>query len=159
MLFFLVLWGCPDGYYMNMGYCYKLFRELLDYSDAEIVCMQENAILALPKTFSESEFLESLVSYLDQQDIPESTGLAKKIYLGHRREDLGDLDFFDIIEGHGLSSGGLGDCIAMSVGDDGGHEGWKRLACNVPSFFLCQKSKTSAASTTFSVMGEENLIQ
>ena len=131
---------------MNMGYCYKLVRELKDYADAELACMAEAAILASPKTFSASEFLEAMVSYDDILVNPfePSSGRAKKIYLGHRQGAPGDEDFFDIIEGHGPSSSGNGDCIAMSVSDDGGHEGWRRLACNVPSFFLCQKSKLIA---------------
>ena len=120
-------------------------RELKDYADAELACMQENAILAQPKTFTESEFLESMVSYDDDQVLPEGTSQAKKIFLGHRRRDLLDEDFFDIIEGHGPATGSNGDCIAMSVSVDGSHEGWKRLACNVPSFFLCQKSKRTSA--------------
>ena len=132
---------------MNLGYCYKLVRELKDYADAELACMQENAILAQPKTFTESEFLESMVSYDDDQ--VGADPLAKKIYLGHRRRDLLDEDFFDIIEGHGPATGSNGDCIAMSVSVDGSHEGWKRLACNVPSFFLCQKSKRASAPMNY----------
>ena len=143
-LFLPDLWGCPDGYYMNLGYCYKLVRELKDYADAELACMLENAILAQPQTFSESEFLESMVTYDDQLQA-EPPAEPKKIFLRHRRRDLAEEDFFDIIEGHGPAIGANGDCIAMSVSVDGSHEGWKRLPCNVPSFFLCQKSKTTSA--------------
>ena len=61
MCLFLDDWGCPEGYYMNQGHCYKLFRENVDHTEAEIRCNLDGAVLARPLTFTQAEFLESMV--------------------------------------------------------------------------------------------------
>lgn len=128
---------------MNQGHCYKLFRELMDYTDATFKCHGEKGILAEPKTFTQAEFLESFVSYIDKVNKTES--FEKTIFLGHRLDDLEDTVFFDIIKGHGDGdyASQSGDCVAMSMDSLGNHKGWIRQPCNTLSHFICQTSKNN----------------
>ena len=142
--YFLGDWGCPDGYYMNQGHCYKLFRENFDYTDAEMKCQEEDAILARPITFTQAEFIESMVKYEDQ--ISNSTTLEKKIFLGYHfwdTEGYND-DHFKVLR-TGLDLGPntdfTKDCVVMKFDSEGIHLGWKWSPCEEVSLFICQKSK------------------
>ena len=129
---------------MNQGHCYKLFRENLDYTEALLKCAEQKGIIASPLTFTQSEFLESLVTYLDTSESEK----AKKIWLGHRKEDLYDDSYFDdIMTGHGPDYYGAqnGDCIAMVVDSFGNHQGWKRFECSSKFNFICQTSEITNA--------------
>jgi hypothetical protein len=135
------LWGCSDGWYMNQGHCFKLIRVLKNYVDAMLMCMAENAILAEPMTFIQSEFLESLVTYLDKKDGVANE--AKKIWLKFRLDDPDDGQFFKFIDGHtnATTSAQSGDCVTMDIDGSGIHEGWNRVLCNQQAFVICQTSK------------------
>lgn len=92
------LWGCPEGYYINQGFCYKFVMEEKSHTEAEISCMAEGGILAKPESFTHAEFLESLVTYENEK--MNITGQGK-VWIGHRLEDLSDDTYFDtILEGH-----------------------------------------------------------
>lgn len=125
---------------MNQGHCYKLFTDqLLDYTDAAYFCSKhEHGVLAMPTTFTQAEFLESMVNLVKS----ESTLQENKIWLGHRREDLYDNTYFSIINGHGSANyaSQTGDCIVMALDSSGSHKGWERLPCNSKMHFICQKS-------------------
>ncbi len=136
------LWGCPEGYFMNYGSCIKLFRTDMDWMDAETFCKEEeNAKLVMPKTYVESEFIESLITHLDSQ--PEVTMASEKIWLGYRRDMPDDDTFFDFVGGHtdGTLSSEDGDCMVMSIDSGGVHHGWHRESCSSQAFVMCQKGK------------------
>lgn len=135
------VWGCHEGYLMMLGKCYKLFKEKKTQIEAQMACRAENATVSKPQTFVESEFLESLVSYHDdnlQNDPIES------VWLSFRRGDINespDLYFFKFgshSDGNLLSESG--DCLAMTL-VDGVHKGWHRKECNSEAYFICEKSK------------------
>jgi hypothetical protein len=83
---------------MVQGYCYKLLRVEKTHVEANLLCKEDNAILAKPKTFIESEFLESLITYLDSP--AEVTTKIGKVWLNFRKEDPDDDQFFDIVTGN-----------------------------------------------------------
>jgi hypothetical protein len=83
---------------MVQGYCYKLSRVETSYIEAEIHCKEDFAILAEPKTFIESEFLESLITYLDNP--ADVTTKTEKVWLKFRKEDPNEDQFFDIMSGN-----------------------------------------------------------
>ena len=142
--FFIELWGCPTGYMMNQGHCYKLFRELKDYTDAMFKCQEEKGVLAEPKTFTQAEFLESLVSHADML-LNKTDSFEKTIFLGYRLDDLEDSTFFEVIKGHGDGDYAIqnGDCVVMSMDNFGNHKGWMRQPCNTLSHFICQTSNNN----------------
>ena len=139
-------WGCPEGYYMNQGHCYKLFRENVDHTEAEIRCNLEGAVLARPLTFTQAEFLESMVKY-DDTMTNTSAGLEKKIYLSYNfwdQEGYND-DHFKVLRAGldlGANSDINSDCVVMKFEEDGTYSGWKWSPCEELSFFICQKSKS-----------------
>ena len=138
---------------MSQGHCYKLFRENVDYTDAEMKCQEENAILARPITFTQAEFIESMVKYEDQ--ISNSTTLEKKIFLGYHfwdTEGYND-DHFKVLR-TGLDLGPntdfTKDCVVMKFDSEGIHLGWKWSPCEEVSHFICQKSKHYSKQPLFS---------
>ncbi len=84
---FAELWGCPDGYYILQSECYKIFREEKTYPEAEIACIEEGGILANPITFAQSEFLESLIDYDNDEK-------NQTVWIKPRKEDVNDFSFF-----------------------------------------------------------------
>ena len=58
---------------MMGGNCYKLIEEEKSHIESELLCASEIAILAKPKTFSESEFIESLITYMNSQKGDDAT--------------------------------------------------------------------------------------
>ena len=144
IFFFSDKWGCPDGYYMNQGHCYRLFREKLDHTDAENRCNEENAILARPLTFTQAEFIESMVKYDDSKT--NSSTLEKNIHLGYHfwdSEAYNDDHFKVLRDGMnlGANSNITKDCVVMKFDAEGSHLGWNWLPCEEISYFICQKSK------------------
>ena len=129
---------------MNQGHCYKLFREELDHTNAEIKCNEENAVLARPVTFTQAEFIESMVKHEDTTW--NSSTLEKKIFLGYNfwdTEGYND-DHFKVLRS-GLDLGPntdiTKDCVVMKFDSDGTHLGWKWSPCEDTLNFICQKSK------------------
>ena len=49
------LWGCPNGYKMFLGRCYKFFQEGKTWVDAHIDCKMQgrNGQIARPQYFAE----------------------------------------------------------------------------------------------------------
>ena len=140
------MWGCPKDYYMFMGKCYKLFKQKKTQIEAQMICSEDQGILAKPLWFAESEFLESLVSYMEENKNIEDP-VFDSVWLNIRRGDIEtspDTFFADFL---GHSNGNLltetGDCLAMKIGPGIMHEGWHRLDCNIESYFICEKSTFS----------------
>lgn len=144
---FVEIWGCEEGYWMNQGFCYKIFRTLQDYADAELTCFHEGAILARPMTYTQAEFLESLLAY-DEEQNGNGTSPERKVYLGFHVWDsqtLGNKLFKKLRDGTdlGLNNDKTKDCVAMTFDANGAHLGWKWSPCEEPQHFICQKSNYS----------------
>ena len=143
------LWGCPDDYFMvhysflfkvNIykyipililtkllqvsGKCYKVIESEMSHSESEMLCSSENAKMAEPNSFLESEFLEALISHKNSEKATDEK--LKKIWLKMRKEVPTDSSFYDFPSGvssSNLRNSGSGDCIFMSLDDSGKHLG------------------------------------
>ncbi len=116
-----------------------MFFEEVTYPEAEVACRVHGGILALPHSFMQSEFLESLVDY---SEIKYSYN-ASSIWIGHRLENVSDTGFFDILLGrsHQTPSDIDGDCIVITK-VDGKHTGWNTTDCGLTQAnYICQLSK------------------
>jgi hypothetical protein len=51
------LWGCPPGYLMFEGNCYKIVRQEKSFSDAELFCQQDGGAIAKPVTKAQVKYL------------------------------------------------------------------------------------------------------
>ena len=136
-------WGCPDGYQMNFGKCYKLFRTTLPQIEAEQFCFEDSAILATPKTFIEGEFIESYISAMND-NLEDGQEQAQNIWVSYRQADPEDPVFFTKFEGKSTSNlrTEQGNCLIIKVDDNGIHQGLHRRYCNDPAFFICEKNET-----------------
>ena len=101
--------------------------------EAQMVCKENNAQLVQPKTYVESEFLESLVTNMDAL-METSEPQTESVWLRFRRGDIHDSaeQYFSDFEGHSNANLRLqiGDCIMMKI-ENGTHQGWHRADCNV----------------------------
>ncbi len=88
----LEMWGCPEGYHLILEECYRLFKEDLTYPEAEVNCEKQGGTLADPKTFLQSEVLESIID-VDSPDQDLS------VWIKLRKEDLDDGTFFGVMTG------------------------------------------------------------
>ena len=106
------------------GKCYKVIESELSHSESEMLCSSENAKMAEPNSFLESEFLEALVSHKNSEKATDEK--LKKIWLKMRKEVPTDSSFYDFPSGvssSNLRNSGSGDCIFMSLDDSGKHLG------------------------------------
>ncbi|CAH1263350.1 MRC1 [Branchiostoma lanceolatum] len=60
--------GCPSGYRMHEGICYKAFNMENNFLDASETCSDEGGTLAMPKDANTNAFLTSLKSYVKSND-------------------------------------------------------------------------------------------
>lgn len=136
-------WGCPDDYYMVLGKCYKLFRESKNQMEAQMKCKENHGQLVQPKTYVESEFLESFVTNMDAIRL-DTEPATDSVWLKFRRGKIHDSaeQYFSSFDGHSNANIRLesGDCIMMKL-TNGTHEGWHRSDCNVEAFFICEQSR------------------
>ena len=135
---------------MMLGKCYKLFRENKSQIEAQMYCKGNNAQLVEPKTYVESEFLESFVTNMDKSKLDEEPA-TDSVWLKFRRGKIHDSaeQYFSPFEGHSNANLRLqtGDCIMMKL-DNGTHQGWHRSDCNVQAFFICEQSKLSRTQSS-----------
>ena len=106
------------------GKCYKVIESEMSHSESEMLCTSENAKMAEPNSFLESEFLEALVSHKNSEKANDEK--LKKIWLKMRKEVPTDSSFYDFPSGvssSNLRNSGSGDCIFMSLDDSGKHLG------------------------------------
>ena len=148
---FIESWGCPVDYYMVLGKCFKLFRESKSQMEAQMKCKENNGLLVQPKTYVESEFLESFINKMDEirSDTEPPTDA---VWLKFRRGRIHDASgqYFSPFSGHSNANLRLqtGDCIMIKV-DNGTHQGWHRSDCNASAFFICEKSIFSSSTVCF----------
>ena len=110
--------------------------------EGQMTCKENNGHLVQPKTYVESEFLESFVTNMDaikSDTEPQTEG----VWLKFRRGKIHDSaeQYFSDFEGHSNANLRLqtGDCIMMKI-DNGTHQGWHRANCNASAFFICEQS-------------------
>ena len=89
------MWGCPDGYYLHHGECYRLYPNYGSYPEAEIACSIDGGILAKPMSFMQSEFLESFVDFSEDLHALNFT----QVWLGHRIENVSEDSLQDLMLG------------------------------------------------------------
>ena len=70
---------------MLAGKCYTIIEEEKTHTESEITCNILEATLAKPKSFLESEFLESLVSHFNGQRNKNGTTAMNKIWIDARQ--------------------------------------------------------------------------
>ena len=111
--------------------------------DAQMKCKENHGQLVQPKTYVESEFLESFVTHMDAIRL-DTEPTTDSVWLKFRRGKIHDSaeQYFSPFEGHSNANIRLetGDCIMMKL-TDGTHEGWHRSDCNVEAFFICEQSR------------------
>ena len=84
---------------MLAGKCYTIIEEEKTQTESEITCNLLEATLAKPKSFLESEFLESLVSHFNQQRTNNGSTAMNKVWIDARQTTPDDDTFLNFKAG------------------------------------------------------------